>query len=173
MNISAKTISLLLASSLFFSSLYAEKIPNRLIDYNKHRDIVLQKNTVREKLRLTEKAFLEAMKSGEYVLLDARSLRNYNRRHIKGAISLPFTEFTEESLKKVIPNKKSKVLIYCNNNFLGSPVSFASKSAPASLNISTQVNLAIYGYHNVYELGPLLDVKKTIIPFKGTEIQKK
>jgi hypothetical protein len=33
--------------------------------------------------------------------------------------------------------------------------------ASASLNLSTYVSLYTYGYRNVYELGPLLDVKTT------------
>jgi hypothetical protein len=62
------------------------------------------------------------------------------------------------------------VLIYCNNNFLGSPASFPSKAPGASLNISTFVNLTTYGYTNVYELGPLVDVKSTKLPFEGDEV---
>ena len=64
------------------------------------------------------------------------------------------------------------MLIYCNNNFLNAPVSFAGKAAPASLNISTYISLVTYGYTNVYELGPLLDVKTTKLEFEGTEAGK-
>jgi phage shock protein E len=63
-------------------------------------------------------------------------------------------------------------LIYCNNNFLGSPRAFAPKAIAASLNLSTQVNLKAYGYDSVYELGPLLKVKETKIKFAGTEVAK-
>lgn len=94
-------------------------------------------------------------------------------RHIRGAVSLPFTDFTAESLARVIPAKNTRVLIYCNNNFLGAPVSLASKAAPASLNISTYIALATYGYTNIYELAPLLDVATTKLPFEGTEVQTK
>ena len=95
----------------------------------------------------------------------------YALRHIKGAVNLPFTDFTADSLSRVIPAKDSKVLIYCNNNFLGSPIAFASKTATASLNLSTYTSLISYGYTNVYELGPLLDVKSTVLPFEGTEVK--
>ena len=104
------------------------------------------------------------------VILDARSADKFVLRHIKGAVSLPFTDFTEASLAKVIPRKDTRVLIYCNNNFVGAPVSLASKAAPASLNISTYIALATYGYTNVYELAPLLDVKTTKLPFEGSEV---
>ncbi len=95
----------------------------------------------------------------------------YGLRHIKGAVNLPFTDFTAASLAGVLPAKDVKILIYCNNNFLGSPVAFASKIAPASLNLSTYTSLKAYGYDNIYELGPLLDVAKTKIPFEGTEVK--
>jgi hypothetical protein len=62
------------------------------------------------------------------------------------------------------------VLIYCNNNFINEPQAFPSKLPPASLNISTYIALATYGYDNVYELGPVLDVTATTLPFAGTAV---
>ncbi len=150
-----------------------QKIKNRLINYNGFRKIVLAAEKPREKMRLTEKEFLKAMKSKQYILLDARSAAKFKLRHIKGAINLPFTEFTEKTLTKVIPDKNAKILIYCNNNFKGSPIAFPGKAPIASLNISTQMSLRAYKYHNIYELGPLLNVENTILPFEGTEVKKK
>ena len=46
-----------------------------------------------------------------------------------------------------------------------------SKVATASLNLSTYTSLKSYGYDNIYELGPLLDVNTTKLPFAGTEIK--
>jgi len=86
-------------------------------------------------------------------------------------VNLPFTDFTAASLAGVIPAKDAKILIYCNNNFLGSPVAFASKTATASLNLSTYTSLKAYGYDQIFELGPLLDVSKTKIPFAGSEVK--
>ena len=71
----------------------------------------------------------------------------------------------------MIPAKNTRVLIYCNNNFVGAPVSLATKCAPASLNISTYIALTTYGYTNIYELGPLLDVATTKLAFEGTEVR--
>ena len=92
---------------------------------------------------------------------------------MKGALHLPFTDFTDEALRKVIPDKTSRILIYCNNNFLNEPQNFASKRVEVALNIQTFINLHAYGYTNVYELGPLLDVKKTKITFEGATVQKR
>ena len=150
---------------------HAQDIPNRLIDASKFQDLTSVTLQAREARRLTEEQFIKASQSSEYIIVDARSKNNFDIRHIKNAINLPFTEFTEQTLKNIIPSKDSKVLIYCNNNFLGSPIAFASKIAPASLNLSTQVSLAAYGYKNVYELGPLLHVNETKIEFSGTEVK--
>src|SRR4029077_2322968 len=105
--------------------------------------------------------FLDELRDADAVILDARSASMYRLRHVKGAISLPFTDFTADSLARAIPRKDAKIVIYCNNNFVGSAASFAAKAPAASLNLSTYTSLVAYGYTNVYELGPLLDVRTT------------
>jgi 3-mercaptopyruvate sulfurtransferase SseA len=148
-----------------------EPITNRLIDYNGFQKIVDTSGKARESRRLTEDAFLTMMKEEGVIVLDARSQSKYKLRHIKGAVNLPFTDFTEASLSGVMPAKDVKILIYCNNNFSGSPIAFASKAPAASLNLSTYTSLKAYGYDNIFELGPLLDVSKTKIPFEGSEVK--
>ena len=150
----------------------AQQIPNELIDYPKYIEIARKVEPVRKQRRLTEEQFAAMAAEPGTIVLDARSADKFKMRHIRGAVSLPFTDFTAESLAKVLPAKTTRVLIYCNNNFRGAPISLTSKAAPASLNISTYVALATYGYTNVYELGPLLDVKTTTLPFEGTELSE-
>ena len=165
-----KTFLLTLFASIS-SILAADQIPNRLIDYKEFQKIVVASASERESHRLTEPQFIESMADKKAVLLDARTASKYELRHIRGAVSLPFTDFTAESLGKIIPAKDTKILIYCNNNFQGSPISFASKAPSASLNISTYTSLRSYGYTNIFELGPLLNVRTTSIPFDGTELK--
>lgn len=150
----------------------APAIPNRLIDYDGFLAIAQDVGGVRAQRRLTEEQFLAAMREPGTVVLDARTAGRYRMRHIAGAVSLPFTEFTAESLANVIPAKTSRVLIYCNNNFTGDPIELASKAPAASLNLSTYVSLATYGYTNVWELGPLLDVATTKLPFAGRAVAR-
>jgi rhodanese-related sulfurtransferase len=167
-----KTTFLLVATAVAISTIRAaEPIPNNLIDYPGFQKIVIDVGPKREAHRLTEKQFLEKMAEPGVVVLDARTASRYAQRHIKGAVNLPFTEFTAGTLSEVIPAKDTLVLIYCNNNFTGDQVAFASKTATASLNLSTFTSLASYGYTNIYELGPLLDVKTTMLPFEGTEVK--
>ncbi len=163
----------LLLCLLFALPLHAaDPIPNRLIDYAGFQKIVIASAETREQNRLTEVRFLELMREPGTLLLDARSPAMFALRHVEGAINLPYPDFTAESLGRVIPSSTKRILIYCNNNFLGSPVSFASKVAPASLNLATYAALAAYGYTNIFELGPLLNVATTQIPFAGTEVGK-
>ena len=61
-------------------------------------------------------------------------------------------------MRRPLPDKSARILIYCNNNFSGAEGAFPSKLPSASLNLSTYVALYDYGYRNVYELGPLIDV---------------
>jgi hypothetical protein len=163
---------------IFFSLLFMapaaqaqDPIPNRLIDYAGFQKIVETSKDERESRRLTEDAFLQTMNEKNVVVLDARSSSMYRLRHIKGAVNLQFTDFSAASLAGVVPDKDAKILIYCNNNFLGDPIALFSKVPSASLNLSTYTSLKSYGYDNIYELGPLLDVNKTKIPFEGMEIK--
>ncbi len=117
-------------------------------------------------MRLTEDQFLAAMQQQGVVVLDARSAIRYKMRHVKGAVNLPFTEFTADTLAKILPAKDTRILIYCNNNFLNAPESMQSKAAPASLNLSTYTSLKAYGYDNIYELGPLLDGQQDEAAFR-------
>ncbi len=158
-------------SSQIASAEAPETIPNELIDYPTFREIVAKAEAPRELSRLTESNFLAAMKEPGTVLLDARSAEAFELRHISGARNLPYTDWTEAALAEVIPTKDTRVLIYCNNNFRGSQRSFATKAAPASLNLLSYTSLVAYGYTNINELGPLLSIHETVLPFSGTEVE--
>jgi rhodanese-related sulfurtransferase len=142
----------------------AEPIPNPKIDAEGFLRVTHEAMAARETHRLTEAQFLAMAAEPGTVVLDARSRDRYALLHVRGAINLPFTDMTIESMRRVLPDPKAKILIYCNNNFENDEIAFATKAAPAALNLSTFVSLYTYGYRNVYELGPMLDVKRTRIP---------
>jgi phage shock protein E len=144
-------------------------IPNRLIDYETFLAHASDIGRMRMERRVTEQQFLGMAAQPDTVVFDARSDDKYQKLHIKGARHLSFPEITEPELGKVFPGKSTRILIYCNNNFLNAPDTFATKAPAASLNIHTFNTLISYRYTNVFELGPLLDVHKTKIPFEGTQ----
>lgn len=99
----------------------------------------------------------EAARPGT-LLLDARSKDAYARGHIAGAVNLPLTDFTAESLAAVIGSDPNRpILIYCNNNFSNHQSPVPLKAAPLALNIQTFINLVGYGYANIYELADVVD----------------
>jgi len=111
--------------------------------------------------RLTEEEFMRLASEPGTVVLDARSRERYDELHVKGAINLSFPDIAVESLARTIPDKATRILIYCNNNFANAEGPFPSKLPSASLNLSTYIALYNYGYRNVYELGPLIDFEKS------------
>ena len=52
---------------------------------------------------------------------------------------------------------RSKILIYCNNNFRNNAAPVYLKSVSLALNIQTFINLVGYGCPNVRELGDVVD----------------
>jgi hypothetical protein len=145
-------------------------IDNPLIDYGAFQSGVARVGAVREAHRVTEFEFMLMAGDRSTVVLDARSREKFELLHVKGAKNLSLPDITEEELAKVIPSKATRILIYCNNNFLNEPKAFPSKNLSASLNVYTMNVLHAYGYTNVYELGPLIDIRKTSIPFERSQV---
>ncbi|MFN3149646.1 rhodanese-like domain-containing protein [Bremerella sp.] len=145
---------------------------NPQIDYLGFVRQVQEVAEVREKRRVSEDEFIRMMDDSETIVLDARSKRMYDLLHVKGAVHISLPDMTAEDLAKLIPQKDTRVVIYCNNNFKNEPKAFAPKSPIASLNLNTYNTLYSYGYRNIYELKPLLDRNKTKIPFAGTSVEE-
>ena len=146
----------------------AAEIPNQLIDYAAFQDQVGQVGELRHTHRVSAEDFISMAADPGTVVLDARSAEKFALLHVKGAHNLSLPDFTAGELAKIIPTRTTRVLIYCNNNFLNEPRAFPSKNLAVALNVHTFVSLNAYGYTNVYELGPLVDVRQSSIPFEGT-----
>ncbi len=119
----------------------------------------------RDARRLTESEFLRMSREPRTIVLDARSREKYDALHIAGAVNLSFPDIAVETLRQTIPDPSTRILIYCNNNFRDAEGPFPSKLPSASLNLSTYIALYTYGYRNIYELGPQLDLATTMLPF--------
>ncbi|GEM_PF-577386 len=136
-------------------------ITNPNIDMEGYLKVAAEAADYRDSRRLTEDEFIRMSHEPGTIVLDARSREKYELLHIKDAVNLSFPDITVESLNRVLPDKNARILIYCNNNFVGEQKAFPTKMITASLNLSTYIALCTYGYRNVYELGPLLDINKT------------
>jgi rhodanese-like protein len=122
----------------------------------------------REPRRISQDDFIRMSREPGTIVLDARSRQRFDELHVKGAIHLSFPDITIESLSKVIPDRKTRILIYCNNNFRNAEGPFPSKLPSASLNLSTYVALYNYAYRNVYELADTLDLGASKLEFESS-----
>jgi hypothetical protein len=147
---------------------------NPAIDMDGYLKVAAEAAKHRQTHRITEEEFIKMAAEEGTIVLDARSKEMYDLKHVEGAINLSFPNIDIESLKKTLPDKEARILIYCNNNFTdpskpaGTGIdarAFASKMPTASLNISTYIALYNYGYKNVYELAPLVDPAKSKLTF--------
>jgi rhodanese-related sulfurtransferase len=130
---------------------------NPQIDYAGFKDLTVSVEDYRRGRLVGWDAFAAAAAEPGALVLDARSASAYARGHIKGAVNLPFTDFTEQSLAAVIGRTDRPILIYCNNNFRNDEPPVQLKSVRLALNIQTFVNLVGYGYRNVRELNEVID----------------
>lgn len=134
--------------------------------------------------------FTTYSKDENTIILDTRSKRMYDKMHIKGAIHINFSDFTQQYLSEIIPDTNTRILIYCNNNFYQEPVfipAFVTKSYvppiietseislmpvkvnTLALNIPTYINLYGYHYRNVYELHELVSSAHPNLEMEGTD----
>jgi rhodanese-related sulfurtransferase len=142
---------------------------NPQIDYAAFRQLTRDLGPVREKHRLAWADFAQAAQAEGALLLDARSAGAFAQGHLKGAVNLPFTDFTAEALQAVIgSNPDRPIYIYCNNNFRDHAPPVALKAAPTALNIPTFINLHAYGYHNVWELAEVIGTADPGVPWEAS-----
>lgn len=166
--------------------------PKAKVSFGDFKGLVAEVETHRASRLIDLATFQRMSQKPGVIILDTRSTFRYERLHVKGAKHLSFTDFTQENLARVIPSFDTTILIYCNNNFDGNQVDFASKIARPNansrspvarqvasqskplmmaLNIPTYINLYGYGYRNVYELNELVRVNDPRITFDGSIVR--
>jgi rhodanese-related sulfurtransferase len=50
----------------------------------------------------------------EFVLLDAREIKEFNTSHIKNSIFIGFNKFNKKTVLTSVPNKNAKIIVYCS-----------------------------------------------------------
>jgi hypothetical protein len=166
-------------------------IPPAKVSFEDFKNLVSEVEPHRAQRLISLDTLLAMSKRPNVIILDTRSDFRFDRKHIKGAVHLAFTDFTQENLEKVIPDLMTTILLYCNNNFQDDQVDFATKMARPrmtqpmgqfrqqekpimlALNIPTYINLYGYGYRNIFELSELVNVNDPRIEFEGTVVKKK
>jgi len=95
---------------------------------------------------ISDDAVKNLIKKGKAVLVDVRTAEEYEKDHINGAISIPYTEIYDLA-EKTIPDKNTKVIVYCSNG---------------GRSIIAARRFAVLGYKNIYDLGGFQDFKDKI-----------
>ena len=82
---------------------------------------------------------VEALKNeeSEVILLDSREEKEYQTSHIKGAIPVGYDFFNLDTVQQKLPNKDSKIVVYCSIGIRSEDIAEKLKKA---------------GYNNVYNL---------------------
>jgi hypothetical protein len=153
------------------------------VDYGAYEKLVAEVKDHRKDRLVNLESFLKMSQEKNVIILDTRSDAMYKSKHIKGAVHLNFSDFTQDNLARIIKSKDVKILIYCNNNIDEDEINFPTKayipktpkerSITLALNIPTYINLYGYGYKNVYELNELVNSNDPRIIFEGTSIISK
>ncbi len=92
--------------------------------------------------KITAKEAYAMMQDGNpYILLDVRTLEEYEEGHIINSILLPYTELETEA-SHILPDQDVRILLYCRSG---------RRSAIAA------ETLASLGYQTIYDFGGILD----------------
>ena len=134
-----------------------EALANPQIDYDGFTELTVKLAPIRAERRIALDQFLAKAQDSNAIILDTRSAAAFAEGHLAGAINLPFSDFTDAKLAKVLGSDMTRpVLIYCNNNFSDNAAPVVAKRATLALNIPTFINLYGYGYTNIWELADVV-----------------
>lgn len=97
--------------------------------------------------KITAEQAKEMMDSQKVVVLDVRTLEEFNSGHIENAILIPDTDISSKA-GKILTDKNAKILVYCRT---GRRSKIASDE------------LVKMGYTNVYDFGGITDWKYDIV----------
>jgi hypothetical protein len=119
----------------------AKPIGSPLVNFDDYLELALKVKEYRKDRLVTLEDFKKMSSKPNTVILDTRSDSMFKAKHIKGAIHLDFTDFTQDNLERLIPDKNTRILIYCNNNFLFmetpriEDMNFASKVSKPTISV--------------------------------------
>ena len=140
---------------------------NPQIDYRGFQRLAAEVQPYRQARLIGWTAFAAMAARPDTLILDARSESAFAAGHIAGAVNLPLTDFTAQSLARTIGRADRPILIYCNNNFRNDRPPVILKTGRLALNLSTFTHLYGYGYRNVRELNAVIDYNDPAVHWTG------
>lgn len=108
----------LLLSLIFCIPAFAQDSDSPLVSFDDYENLMKKVKEHRKTRLVNLNIFNEMSAKEEVYILDTRSKEMYDRKHVKGAIHLNFSDFNQTNLDELFPNRNTTILIYCNNNFM-------------------------------------------------------
>lgn len=104
----------------------------------------VENNLAYAKISPQQAKFIMDNEAYNCIIIDVRSLDEYNSGHIPNAISLPNETITADNpqVTAILPNKDQTILVYCRSG---------KRSKEASNKLVT------LGYSHVYDIGGIID----------------
>ncbi len=87
-----------------------------LVDFDFFMETAAEVKDYRKDRLVDFNQFLKMSEESNTIILDTRSKEHYDAMHIRGAIHINFSAFNVYDLADLIPDKNTRILIYCNNN---------------------------------------------------------
>ncbi len=112
-----KKVGTFLVAILSAIPLFAQDSESPLINFDQYETLVATVKEHRKTHLLSLDEFNDLGQTTGVFILDTRSKEMYDRKHVKGAVHLNFSDFTQENLDRLFPDRNTTILIYCNNNF--------------------------------------------------------
>lgn len=104
-------------SFLFCLPVFAQDSHSPLVSFDDYENLMKTVKEHRKSRLVNLNTFNQMSAENDVYILDTRSKEMYDRKHVKGAIHLNFSDFTQTNLDSLFPNRNATILIYCNNNF--------------------------------------------------------
>jgi len=112
-----KNLAFILALAFSYTS-FSQGSESPFVSFEDYENLMTKVKEHRQTRLVSLDQFNQMSSLPEVYILDTRSKEMYDRKHIKGAIHLNFSDFTQANLDALFPNRNATILIYCNNNFI-------------------------------------------------------
>lgn len=136
-----KNITFTLLISFISLQLFAQS-DSPFVNFDQYEALVKEVKEHRKTRLLSTSDFISTSKRPNVYILDTRSKEMYDRIHIKGAVHLNFSDFTQWNLDNLFKDRNATILIYCNNNFNQRiPIDLKRNDSLFQLSLASKVSL--------------------------------
>ena len=184
------TFSFIAILSSYFAASTQTRVRQPICDSEGFIEFAQKAEQIRINRLLSEADFAKLASEENTVVLDARGDGSFELLRIKGSKNLPYTSFSEKTLQEIIPNRSTRILIYCRNNILSTAPGGEKtinkdrhpypdelgrhnviKAPKVALNIPTFITLMVYGYENIWQLDAVVDPNNSPLEFESKRLE--